>query len=130
MMIAQQLYEGVELPGEGAIGLITYMRTDSTRVSQDALVQVRDLIGERYGADYLPDKPNAFTTKAKGAQEAHEAIRPTEVVRTPDKLAGALSPDQLKLYRLIWEKFVASQMKPAVSKVTTATFEAELPGFR
>jgi DNA topoisomerase I len=129
MMIAQQLYEGVEIPGEGAVGLITYMRTDSTRISNDALGQVRGLIGDRFGASYLPDKPNAFTTKAKGAQEAHEAIRPTEVVRTPDELAPALSPDQLKLYKLIWEKFVASQMKPAVYKVTTATFEAALPGF-
>jgi len=106
------------------------MRTDSTRISNDALGQVRDLIGVRFGASYLPEKPNAFTTKAKGAQEAHEAIRPTEVVRTPDELAPALSPDQLKLYKLIWEKFVASQMKPAVYKVTTATFEAALPGFR
>jgi DNA topoisomerase I len=130
MMIAQQLYEGVEVPGEGSIGLITYMRTDSTRVSQEALGQVRELITDRFGAPYLPDKPNTFMTKAKGAQEAHEAIRPTEVSRTPDNLAGALTPDQLKLYRLIWEKFVASQMKPAVSKVTTATFEAPLPGFR
>jgi DNA topoisomerase-1 len=130
MMIAQQLYEGVEIPGEGAVGLITYMRTDSTRISNDALGQVRDLIGDRFGASYLPDKPNAFTTKAKGAQEAHEAIRPTEVARTPDELAPALSPDQLKLYKLIWEKFVASQMKPAVYKVTTATFEAALPGFQ
>jgi DNA topoisomerase-1 len=130
MMIAQQLYEGVEVPGEGSVGLITYMRTDSTRVSNDALAMVRDLIGKDYGPDYLPDKPNTFASKAKGAQEAHEAIRPTEPARTPEKLAKSLSADQLKLYRLIWEKFVSSQMKPARSSVTTATFEAALSGFR
>jgi DNA topoisomerase-1 len=130
MMIAQQLYEGVEVPGEGSVGLITYMRTDSTRVSNDALGMARDLIGAAYGPEYLPDKPNAFASKAKGAQEAHEAIRPTDPARTPEKLAKSLSTDQQKLYRLIWEKFVSSQMKPAISNVTTATFEAELKGFK
>ncbi|MEM7305849.1 MAG: type I DNA topoisomerase [Planctomycetota bacterium] len=130
MMIAQQLYEGVEIPGEGSVGLITYMRTDSTRVSNDALAQVRDQIVGDYGPEYLPDKPNAFKTKSKGAQEAHEAIRPTNVPLSPTRIEKSLSPDQLKLYRLIWEKFVASQMKPAVSNVTTATFEAPLDGFK
>lgn len=130
MMIAQQLYEGVEVPGEGSVGLITYMRTDSVRVSNDALAMVRDLIAQDYGEDYLPEKPNGFASKSKGAQEAHEAIRPTDPSRTPEKLAKALSPDQLKLYRLIWSKFVASQMTPARSNVTTATFEAKLPGFK
>ena len=122
MMVAQQLYEGVEVPGEGSVGLITYMRTDSVRVSNDALAAVRDLIPKRFGPDYLPDKPNAFATKAKSAQEAHEAIRPTEVSRTPESLREALSSDQLKLYTLIWQKFVASQMKPAQYSVTTAVF--------
>jgi DNA topoisomerase-1 len=129
MMVAQQLYEGVEVPGEGSVGLITYMRTDSVRVSNDALAMVRDVIGNDYGPEYLPDKPNAFASKSKGAQEAHEAVRPTDPARTPEKLAKSLSPDQLKLYRLIWEKFVSSQMKPALSNVTTATFEAALPGY-
>jgi DNA topoisomerase-1 len=122
MVLAQQLYEGVEVPGEGSIGLITYMRTDSVRVSQDALTQVRELIQAQYGAPYLPEKPNLFTHKAMGAQEAHEAIRPTEVGRTPESLREALTTDQLRLYTLIWQKFVSSQMTPEVSTVTTATF--------
>jgi DNA topoisomerase-1 len=123
MVLAQQLYEGVDVPGEGSVGLITYMRTDSVRVSDDALAQVRDLIGTKYGPKYLPEKPNFFTHKALGAQEAHEAIRPTEASRTPEALLDSLTEDQLKLYRLIWQKFVASQMPPEVSTVTTATFE-------
>jgi DNA topoisomerase-1 len=123
MMIAQQLYEGVEVPGEGLVGLITYMRTDSVRVSEDALVQVREVIGREYGADYVPDKPNLFTTRAKSAQEAHEAIRPTDASRTPNAIKSALSNDQLKLYTLIWNKFVASQMKPALATITTAVFQ-------
>jgi DNA topoisomerase-1 len=127
MMVAQQLYEGVDLPGEGSIGLITYMRTDSVRVSNEALSAVRSLIDSQYGAKYLPDKPNFFTARAKGAQEAHEAIRPTEVSRTPDSLRDALTPDQLKLYTLIWNKFVASQMKPALSTITTAVFQHPSP---
>jgi len=123
MMIAQQLYEGIELPGEGSIGLITYMRTDSTRVSNDAVGQVRDLITKEYGPDYLPAKPQAYTTRAKAAQEAHEAIRPTEPERLPETLRAALTPDQFKLYDLIWRKFVASQMNPARASVTTAVFQ-------
>jgi DNA topoisomerase-1 len=123
MMIAQRLYEGVELPGEGSVGLITYMRTDSTRVSQEAITSVRDLIGRDFGPDYLPAKPNTYTAKAKGAQEAHEAIRPTEVSRTPDALASVLRADEMKLYELIWNKFVASQMTPARATVTTAVFQ-------
>ncbi len=123
MMISQQLYEGVEIPDEGSVGLITYMRTDSTRVSGLAVEQVRDLIGARYGADYLPERPNAFITRSKGAQEAHEAIRPTEVSRIPEQLEQVLTPDQYKLYKLIWNKFVASQMKPSLATVTTAVFE-------
>lgn len=123
MMIAQQLYEGVEIPGEGAVGLITYMRTDSVRVSDDALSQVRAFVAGQFGGEYVPDKPNAFTTKAKSAQEAHEAIRPTDVTRTPEKLKSALSNDQWKLYQLIWSKFVSSQMKPSLSTITTAVFQ-------
>ena len=123
MMVAQQLYEGVEVPGEGSVGLITYMRTDSTRVSDEAVAQVRALIPREYGPDYLPERPNAYRTKAKSAQEAHEAIRPTEVARRPKDLEAVLSKDQLRLYKLIWEKFVASQMVPARAVVTTAYFE-------
>jgi len=122
MMVAQQLYEGVDVDGE-SLGLITYMRTDSTRVSEDAIKQARELIERDYGQPYLPDKPNRFRTKAAGAQEAHEAIRPTEVSRTPKALESALRPEEYKLYELIWNKFVASQMKPGVSHVTTAVFQ-------
>jgi DNA topoisomerase-1 len=123
MMVAQRLYEGMEVAGEGAVGLITYMRTDSTRVSNDALEAARQLIAADYGTNYLPDKPNFFRTKSKGAQEAHEAIRPTDVMRTPEKLRSTLSDEQYKLYKLIWEKFVSSQMKPALASITTAAFE-------
>ena len=123
MMIAQRLYEGLELPGEGSVGLITYMRTDSNRVSQEAIGQVRGLIQSDFGADYLPEHPNAYTTKAKSAQEAHEAIRPTEVSRRPRDLKEVLSPEEFKLYELIWSKFVASQMTPARATVTTAVFQ-------
>jgi DNA topoisomerase-1 len=118
MMLAQQLYEGKEIGKEGLVGLITYMRTDSTRVSDDALAEVRGMIGERYGKEYLPDGPNVYRTK-KDAQDAHEAIRPTSVLRTPDSLEKFLAEDELKLYRLIWMRFVASQMKPAVFDQTT-----------
>jgi len=114
MMIAQQLYEGIELPGEdGPVGLITYMRTDSTRVSAEALDEVRGLIADRFGGDYLPEKPNVFKTKAD-AQDAHEAIRPTSALRDPESLRPYLTADQYSLYRLIWNRFVASQMLPAL----------------
>ncbi len=118
MMLAQQLYEGIDVGEEGTVGLITYMRTDSTRVSNDALSEVRAYIGERYGAAYLPEKPNAYKSKAS-AQEAHEAIRPTSMALTPEKIKGNLDKDQLKLYTLIWNRFVASQMKPAVYDQTS-----------
>ncbi len=123
MMIAQQLYEGVEIPGEGSVGLITYMRTDSTRVSPVAVESVRAVIEDKFGKEYLPEKPNAYRSKAKGAQEAHEAIRPTEPHYTPDDLKNVLTRDQHRMYRLIWNKFVSSQMKPAIAHVTTAVFE-------
>src|SRR5689334_8123052 len=112
MMIAQQLYEGVELPGEGAVGLITYMRTDSTRVSDQALGEVRQFIGSAFGPDYVPEKPNYFRAKAD-AQDAHEAIRPTSMQYHPDVVRPHLTGDQYYLYRLIWNRFVASQMPPA-----------------
>jgi len=118
MMLAQRLYEGVELGTEGSVGLITYMRTDSTRVSPDALDEVRGLIKDRYGAPFVPESPNIYKTK-KDAQDAHEAIRPSSSKRTPDDLTPYLQEDELKLYRLIWMRFVASQMMPAVFDQTT-----------
>ncbi len=123
MMLAQKLYEGVELGAEGAVGLITYMRTDSTRVSDAALSEVRDFIGAQYGANYLPEKAVYYRSK-RGAQDAHEAIRPTAVERTPDQLAKYLNKEELKLYRLIWQRFVASQMMPALFDQTTIDIEA------
>jgi DNA topoisomerase I len=123
MMIAQQLYEGVELPGEGAVGLITYMRTDSTRVSEQALEDVRAYIGTRFGADFVPDKPNLYRAKAD-AQDAHEAIRPTSMQYDPESVRGQLTPDQYYLYRLIWNRFVASQMPPATFDETTVDIQA------
>ncbi len=125
MILAQKLYEGVELSKEeGSVGLITYMRTDSTRVSQDALDEVRALITDRYGADYKPAQPNTYKSK-KDAQDAHEAIRPTSVLRTPESLEKYLEEDAMKLYRLIWMRFVASQMTPAVYDQTTIEVEAK-----
>ncbi|MBT3201658.1 MAG: type I DNA topoisomerase [Phycisphaerales bacterium] len=126
MRIAQRLYEGLEVPGEGSVGLITYMRTDSTHLSKDALDHVRGFIGEQFGDAYLPEKPAVYSS-SKRAQEAHEAIRPTDVSRTPDKLRGVLEPDQLKLYELIWRRFVACQMNPARWQVTEAIITAETP---
>ncbi len=123
MMLAQKLYEGVELGAEGSVGLITYMRTDSTRVSEAALSEVRDFIGKQYGPDYLPEKAVHYRSK-KDAQDAHEAIRPTEIGRTPDSLASFLNKDELKLYRLIWQRSVASQMTPAIFDQTTIDIQA------
>ena len=113
MQLAQQLYEGVELGSEGSVGLITYMRTDSTRISADALAAVRQHIQARYGKNYLPGKPNTFRSK-KGAQDAHEAIRPTSLEYTPERVRRYLRRDLFQLYSLIWDRFVASQMVPAV----------------
>src|SRR5438128_2335884 len=123
MMLAQKLYEGVELGSEGSVGLITYMRTDSTRVSEAALGEARDFIKAQYGPPYLPEKAIHYRSK-KDAQDAHEAIRPTEVTRTPDSLAQYLNKDELKLYRLIWQRFVASQMMPAIFDQTTIDIAA------
>ncbi len=123
MFLAQQLYEGIDLPGEGAVGLITYMRTDSTRVAEQALAEVRDHIGERYGSEYVPDKAIYYRAKAD-AQDAHEAIRPTSLQYDPEKVRPYLTPDQYSLYRLIWNRFVASQMPPAVFDDTTVDIAA------
>jgi len=123
MALAQRLYEGVELGDEGSVALITYMRTDSVRVSGDALNQVRELIPAAFGADYLPEKPNFYKSK-KEAQEAHEAIRPTDVTRRPEDVRRYLDDDVFKLYQLIWQRFVASQMVPAVFDQTTIDMAA------
>ena len=124
MMIAQQLYEGIELPGDGAVGLITYMRTDSTRVSEQAIAEVRDHVERTFGPDFVPAKPNRFKTK-KGAQDAHEAIRPTSMDRDPESVRGKLNADQYYVYVLIWNRFVASQMPPATFDDTTVDVSAE-----
>ena len=129
MMIAQQLYEGIELPGEGAVGLITYMRTDSTRVADQALAEVREFINTRYGAEYLPEKPIFYRAK-KDAQDAHEAIRPTSMKYHPDEIRANLTGDQYYLYRLIWNRFVASQMPPATFDETTVDVGADNYLFR
>ena len=123
MSLAQKLYEGVELGDEGSVALITYMRTDSVHVSNDALTQVRELIPERFGSNYLPEKPNFYKSK-KDAQEAHEAVRPTEVSRAPEDVRKYLDDDLFKLYQLIWQRFVASQMLPAVFDQTTIDISA------
>ncbi|MFN8373487.1 MAG: type I DNA topoisomerase [Anaerolineae bacterium] len=114
MAVAQQLYEGIEMDEGGAVGLITYMRTDSTNVSSQAQVEARDFIKTQYGDKYLPAKAPEYKTKTKGAQEAHEAIRPTGVSRQPDTIKDRLTRDQFKLYQLIWQRFVASQMANAL----------------
>jgi DNA topoisomerase-1 len=129
MMLAQKLYEGVELGTEGSVALITYMRTDSVKVSNDALAQVREHIGSSYGEKYLPEKPNFFKAK-KDAQEAHEAIRPTDVSRTPESVKPYLDESMFKLYQMIWQRFVASQMVPAVFDQTTIDVDANDYTFR
>jgi DNA topoisomerase-1 len=123
MLLAQRLYEGIDAGEEGAVGLITYMRTDSTRVSETALTEVRDLIRSQHGEPYLPHHPIYYKSK-KTAQEAHEAIRPTSVGRSPESLRRYLEPDLWRLYALIWHRFVASQMNPAIFDQTDVTIEA------
>ena len=129
MALAQRLYEGVELGDEGSVALITYMRTDSVHVSSDALAQVREVIPELFGSGYLPEKPNFYKSK-KDAQEAHEAVRPTDVSRTPESVRKYLSEDVFKLYQLIWQRFVASQMLPAIFDQTTVDISAGEYTFR
>jgi DNA topoisomerase-1 len=124
MIIAQQLYEGVELGDEGSVGLITYMRTDSFRVADEAVAAARRHIARNFGDRYLPEKPPETKKAGKSAQEAHEAIRPTEPDRTPESIRSFLSPEQFKLYRLIWRRFMASQMRPAEYRNTDAQIAA------
>ena len=129
MSIAQRLYEGIELGTEGAVGLITYMRTDSTRLSSDSVQAVRGYIEQMWGKDYVPAKPTLFKSK-KSAQDAHEAIRPTDVTRSPEAVAPFLTKEQLALYGLIWKRFVACQMAPAVIAQTTMDVAAGSYVFR
>ena len=124
MMIAQRLYEGIELGEEGLVGLITYMRTDSTRVAPEALTEVREYIKSQYGDQYLPESPNTYKEK-KEAQAAHEAIRPTSALRHPEQIKQYLKEDEFKVYKLIWQRFVASQMNPAVFDQTTVDIDAK-----
>jgi len=125
MLIAQQLYEGIELGKEGEVGLITYMRTDSTHVAASALTETRNFIRNKYGEDYLPDKTRIFAKKSKWTQEAHEAIRPTSVFRQPEQLRSFLKNEQYKLYELIWKRMVASQMAVAVFDITVVDVKAD-----
>jgi DNA topoisomerase-1 len=124
MAIAQQLYEGLPLGKEGSVGLITYMRTDSTHVAASAIGEARDFIRKKYGAEFLPSRPRSFARKGKWAQEAHEAIRPTKIYRQPDQLKPFLSSAQLKLYELIWKRMVASQMSAASYDITNVEIKA------
>lgn len=129
MMLAQQLYEGVEIAGEGTVGLVTYIRTDSTRIAQEALDAVREKILKQYGQDYLPESPNTFKTKGS-AQDAHEAIRPTSVDRVPASIKDSLGRDQYRLYKLIYDRFLASQMTPAVYATLTVDIDSNGYTFR
>ncbi|QNP39635.1 DNA topoisomerase I [Lysobacter solisilvae (ex Woo and Kim 2020)] len=124
MQVAQKLYEGVAIGEEGTVGLITYMRTDSVNLSQDALGEIRDVIARDYGTRAVPDKPNVYTTKSKNAQEAHEAVRPTSALRTPAQVARFLSDDERKLYELVWKRAVASQMVPATLNTVSVDLAA------
>jgi DNA topoisomerase-1 len=124
MSVAQQLYEGIELNGDSAVGLITYMRTDSTNVSAIAQQETREYVSEKFGPSYLPPEPPQHKTRAKGAQEAHEAIRPTAVAREPKAIEHSLTKEQFRLYQLIWQRFVASQMSSAVYDTVSVDIEA------
>ena len=128
MAVAQQLYEGLSVGDGGPVGLITYMRTDSTQVAESALAEVRSYIQERYGKDHVPAKPKIYTKASKGAQEAHEAVRPTSILRDPVSLKDYLSADQLSLYTLIWSRMLASQMEDARSEATTLGIDAVCKG--
>jgi DNA topoisomerase-1 len=123
MMIAQQLYEGLEVNGHGTIGLITYMRTDSTRIATEAQEEAKKIIVKEYGKDFYPDTPNVYKSK-KGSQDAHEAIRPSYISIKPDEIKSSVTPEQYKLYKLIWERFMASQMTPAIYKTMTVDIAA------
>ncbi len=131
MQVAQKLYEGVAVGEEGTVGLITYMRTDSVNLSQDALGEIRDVIARDFGTGSVPDKPNVYQTKSKNAQEAHEAVRPTSALRTPAQVARFLSDDERRLYELVWKRAVASQMIPATLNTVTVDLAAGAEhGFR
>lgn len=127
MRVAQDLYEGLSVGDEGQVGLITYMRTDSTRVAESAIQETREFIAEKFGSEFVPAKPRVFTKKAAGAQEAHEAIRPTRVQREPGAIRQYLTNDQAKLYKLIWDRMVASQMANGQFETTTADIEGAIP---
>ena len=127
MAVAQQLYEGLAVDVDGVVGLITYMRTDSPVVSNSALVETRDFIGKKYGADFVPESPRQYVAKSKGAQEAHEAVRPTLIAREPGKVKHNLHAEQFRLYDLIWKRMVASQMADALFDATTVEIEARCP---
>jgi DNA topoisomerase-1 len=129
MGVAQRLYEGLDVNGEGPVGLITYMRTDSTRASDEAITQLREFVQKEIGIKYIPATPNTYKTK-KSAQDAHEAIRPTSVERTPETLKNKLSKEEFALYELIWKRFVSSQMTPAIMDVTTVDIKAGLYNLR
>ncbi|CAH8769989.1 type I DNA topoisomerase [Paenibacillus dendritiformis] len=130
MSVAQQLYEGVDLGKEGTVGLITYMRTDSTRISPTAQEEAKEYIGSQFGAEYVPESPRQYVKKAANAQDAHEAIRPTSVLRSPDQMKPFLSRDQHRLYKLVWERFVASQMTSAIMDTMTVDLQAGDVTFR
>lgn len=130
MSVAQQLYEGVELGKEGTVGLITYMRTDSTRISPVAQEEAKAYIEEKYGAEYNPETPRVYTKKNSNAQDAHEAIRPTSIYRDPESMKPFLTRDQLRLYKLVWERFTSSQMASAVLDTMTVDLEAGQTNFR
>ena len=130
MAIAQQLYEGLSIGDEGSVGLITYMRTDSTRVAHSAIVEAREFIGSKYGSQFVPPHARSFIRVVKGAQEAHEAIRPTKIRREPSLIRPYLTPNQFKLYQLIWKRMVASQMSSALFDNTTVDVEAKYPDFK
>ncbi len=127
MRVAQDLYEGIDVGEGGTVGLITYMRTDSVNVAQEAQAEARSLIAEQFGPEYVPPEPNVYKARAKNAQEAHEAIRPTSARRAPDMLRGKLTPEQARLYELIWQRFVASQMAAALYDTVTVDVEAGRP---
>ena len=124
MRTAQQLYEGIDLTGEGPVGLISYMRTDSVNLAAEAVAEIREVIGKRFGADHLPPEPRVYKTKSKNAQEAHEAIRPTSAARAPEEIHGKLTEEQRKLYELIWKRTIACQMEQAVFDTVGADLDA------
>ncbi|MBP1904199.1 DNA topoisomerase-1 [Paenibacillus turicensis] len=130
MSVAQQLYEGVDLGKEGTVGLITYMRTDSTRIAESAQTEAKEYIAHKYGDAYIPESPRQYSKKAANAQDAHEAIRPTSALRDPDSVKAFMSRDQYRLYKLIWERFMASQMASAVLDTLTVDIQAAETTFR